>query len=375
MAEPSAHGGAPEGRELHFAGGLFDEPGFPLARARELAAFQRLLVAVAVRRFREQNPHRQRVPRSKIVESIQMSFAEVQPGSAVLPLLAPRTLGQQDLFSERELWLAVDEVFEAIAIAATGGDLVDRSVDEVESLRQFGSSWRDDERIEFDWKGRPIRYGVPERERLLQSTADTSDDVVESLLIGWVKMLDVAGRFELVTADDKRINGNYSSELVFADLHDAQTIESEDRPLVWLDCRWKRDPSTAGPKSVLDVQRAGRFIASDTPRMDRLSEIAALPDGWLEGDGSRVQIDVIERAAEILTAVGAEGISLPGVFPGVDGEVRLEWGSAAAHLVLRVRADLGFAWHITRIDHDTVHGSSPDLRVAIDAVRGALADA
>lgn len=304
-----------------------------------------------------------------------MSFAEVQPGSAILPLIAPRTLGQQDLFSERELWLAVDEVFETIAIAAAGGDLVDRSVDEVESLRQFGSSWRDDERIEFDWKGRPIRYGVPERKRLLESTSDTSDDVVESLLIGWVKMLDVAGRFELVTVEDKRINGNYSSEFVFADLHDAQTIESEDRPLVWLDCRWKRDASTVDPKSVEEVQRAGRFLASASPRMDRLSEIAALPDGWLDGDGSRVQIEVIERAAEILTAISAENFRLPGVFPGVDGEVRLEWGWAAAHVVLRVRADLGFAWHITRIDHDTLHGNSPDLQVALDAIRGVLADA
>lgn len=326
------------GRSLRFAGGSFEEQGFSLAKAKELSAFQRIVVAAAVRRYLDENPDRARAPRSRIEASVQLAFLEVGTGSKTIPLLwADAALGQQDLLSEDDLWGAVDEAFEMIACAASCEDLEILNPESREAVKAFGATFRGEERLEFQRHNEPMIYGVTERVRFLGALKGS--EVVQSTLIGWVKMLDVEGRFELVTPTDGRISGSFEDSSVFRDLHDAQTTEVEDRPLVWLDCAWQRDLATHRPLSIIRVDDAGRFVSADAPRISRLASLASLSDGWMEGEGERLSIVALERTASVLTRLSDAELESPSVFPHPSGAVSLQWVRPDGHFAATIAGE------------------------------------
>jgi hypothetical protein len=128
------------------------------------------------------------------------------------------------------------------------------------------------------------------------------------------------------------VSGQYEDEQVFADLHDAQT--SDKSVLVWLDCTWESSSDPHVPRRVLAVRQAGRFNAGGYLRISRLASIAALPSGWLEGEGDRVQVDALERCVTILRPVQENGLPDPSIFPSLAGGVRLEWAAPNGLLVV-----------------------------------------
>lgn len=64
---------------------------------------------------------------------------------------------------------------------------------------------------------------------------------------------------------------------------------------------------------------------------ERLDEIAALEDGWYDGNGHAIDLEVIEFAREHLERwMDTYQISRPGIFPGVDErDLHLEWNVKA----------------------------------------------
>lgn len=57
----------------------------------------------------------------------------------------------------------------------------------------------------------------------------------------------------------------------------------------------------------------------------RLQEIAALKDGWLDGQGKAPDAKGLEWFAEKIRGYSPEGLRLPYVYPTVNGGIRLEW--------------------------------------------------
>jgi hypothetical protein len=185
-----------EGRVLRFVGGTFDSTPLSLSlrHAKELSAFQRLVDSAAVTQYAESNPMKRRVPRAQILQDVSLTFATIESGSTAIPLVPPSSPGR--LFEQRGVvWAAVDGAFELLAKAFFRIDLDKLTGECLDAMKGFGASFASDEALEFEWAGRPIHYGMEQRKLFIQQLDGSRFD---STLIGWVKMLDVGGRFVLV---------------------------------------------------------------------------------------------------------------------------------------------------------------------------------
>jgi hypothetical protein len=65
---------------------------------------------------------------------------------------------------------------------------------------------------------------------------------------------------------------------------------------------------------------------------DRLAEIAALPAGWLDGDGEAVTREAIEGARQAVRMLALAGMPKPRLFPTPDGGVSVEWETACLEI-------------------------------------------
>lgn len=60
-------------------------------------------------------------------------------------------------------------------------------------------------------------------------------------------------------------------------------------------------------------------------RDHRLDELAALPDGWLDGFGRRIEPPMVDQARQLLAALSARQIADPSIYPTPNGGIQLEW--------------------------------------------------
>lgn len=59
--------------------------------------------------------------------------------------------------------------------------------------------------------------------------------------------------------------------------------------------------------------------------LKRIAELERLEHGWLDGQGDKITISVIDAARQLLLALSRENIPIPYVFPREEGALNLEW--------------------------------------------------
>lgn len=95
----------------------------------------------------------------------------------------------------------------------------------------------------------------------------------------------------------------------------------------------------------------------------RLDELAALSDGWLDGEGLALTPHAIATARAVLGRLAAEhpDVPRPRVYPTPDGEVSAEWTLG------RVSADVRFPAAGLALDADALHvDTGAEIALTID---------
>lgn len=101
----------------------------------------------------------------------------------------------------------------------------------------------------------------------------------------------------------------------------------------------------------------------------RLDELAALPKGWCNGEGERIQPDAIAWVRERMPAVlSATGLAAFWLFPTVEGGVQIEWeiGPWAAEVEIRSGLIEALAFRAPSFDRSATMkmSESPALLIA-----------
>lgn len=80
--------------------------------------------------------------------------------------------------------------------------------------------------------------------------------------------------------------------------------------------------------------------------MTSLAELAALEQGWLDGDaGIPIAAAALNCAGSVLDSVTKSGTVAPSVFPTEEGGVQLFWSETDSKLTVNVEPDGGIAVH------------------------------
>lgn len=298
-------------------GDRFTGHAVPLEILKDFAALQEMLVETAKWKFRQENPHRERVQRN-FAKDIELQLVGIEDGSAILAIVLSYSLlipPQNAQYFEA----AKAEIVNAIAQSAEG-----RSPQLPPSLLsyfdRFGRSLRSGESIEFPHADRPVALTPEVRKQLIRAAK------VEV----WTE--ELALRAKIYEAD--QVHDSFEFELSDGTRAKAP-LDDKYRDAVLDAMRGYHDNVFVLMQGVAQRDRSDRLkgfesIEHITPLdpLDvtlRLEQIAALKDGWLDGQGHAPARDKLEWLADAFDSNFDADLPLPYLYPTPEGGVQAEW--------------------------------------------------
>lgn len=344
-----------------FTGPRFDEHHtLPVEVARDLAAYEELVVELAKRLWLDAHPGRQRVPK-RFEQDFSLHLEGMVEDGSARPLLSKVVAGALALLGGDGgcFEQARDLIAECVHANAQGQPLPDNFPKNLlDYFNVFGRSLREGESVELP---RAAAGGMaaltPERRKALVLAAEKfyTKEVELSGTIGetdWEK-----STFRLRLADGTAMNG------------------------VPLPAPFRELARTAGGKerTVAVVKGVGVFDAweqllklSDTHHVEvfpnqalaaQIEELAVLEDGWFEGRGKAPEKEQLAWAADQLVATFPEDLPFPHVGPTPEGGLFLEWIQKA----WRISAEILLPGHACELQAtNTATGETSDAELNLD---------
>lgn len=295
-----------------FDGDRFENHTLPLEVTADLIAYQNLVVELAKRLYISEHSNRQRVPKG-FGADFQLHLEKVDDGSA-RPLLSIVTAGALALSSGQPYFERARDLVE-LCIASPDNSLPPEfPKDLLVHFNRLGRSLKEGEKMELG----KTAILTPERRKHLVLTADkTYERDIE--ICGSIEEVDwKKSTFRLRSEDGKTINipmeGHFHEE--------ARKYGGKPRDLVSVKCVAAYD-SWENLQKVIEVQQID--VQTNYKLYNRFEEIAALPDGWLDGEGVAPDKEKLGSLAEALVGDYPEDLPMPAIFPTPEGNLLLEW--------------------------------------------------
>ncbi len=300
-----------------FDGARFSEHTLPLDVAKDLAAYEALLVDLAKHLYLQDHKERQRVPKG-FAKEFHLHLERVEDGST-RPVLSVVAAGALALGAGTNVYFerARDLINECIA--SPQGQLPAGFPKELLAhFNQFGRSLREGERMELPLPGNQIATLTPERRKSLVLGADQVYER-EIELSGTIEEADWKNSsFRLRTLEGERITVPMPSSFHPT----AGQLGGKARHLVTFSAVAAYD-SWDNLQKVIAAE--GFEVQFNFELATRFEELRALQDGWFDGSGSAPDIERIDAVAEQFLQAYPEKIPLPAVVPTPEGDLLLEW--------------------------------------------------
>lgn len=190
-------------------------------------------------------------------------------------------------------------------------------------------------------------------------------------LVGRITAVDAdSTKFELVTAQGK-VHGWYRENTELLEDLRAVLNSAQEGPLTRVTGELRS--KNGEPQRFWHTHSVELVEFDATPAGKRLTEFAALPSGWEDGEGEQISFVALEAAQEIVRALDADA-ALPGLFPTPEGGVLMEWASTAGVRSVEILADGAFElFEMTPADRSGIHSETKNLAEAIDFARRGVA--
>ena len=308
-----------------FTGPRFESHTLPVDAARDLAAYEVLLIELAKYLFLHDHPERQRVPKG--FSDVHLAIVSVEEGSAspILALVAAAVAAAQlSLFGDVQFventYFTQSRDLIAECIAAPESALPEKFPKELLShFNQLGRSLKKDEALELPRQNnRQAALLNPEKRKRLVLTANAVYER-EVELSGSISEADwEKSTFRLHQADGSQVvipmpeglpetirqSGGRTRDRAFV-----KGVASYDS--------WER------LQKVLSVEFL-EVIKNYSLAM-QFDDLAQLEAGWYEGQGAAPDTEKLKIIAQKLTASYPEHLPLPTIVPTQDGNLLLEW--------------------------------------------------
>jgi hypothetical protein len=305
-----------------FDGNRFNEHTLPVDVARDLAAYETLVVELAKHLYLKDHPERQRVPKG-FNSNFHLHLEKVDDGSA-MPLLSVVVAGVLELSGGGNTYFERARDLITECVAAPAGQLPPAFPRELLShFNQVGRSLRADETLELPRSGTTPARLTPERRKSLVLAADSVYER-EVELSGAIEEADWAkSTFRL------RLSDGNPCVVPMPETFHHRAREFGGRPRHQVTVKgiatydsWDRLQKVISVES-LEIQLNATLSA-------KFDELAELADGWHDGTGKAPNKEKLIQVAEKLVAQYPEALPLPVIVPTHEGNLLLEWNTARA---------------------------------------------
>lgn len=300
-----------------FEGARFGEHTLPLEVARDLAAYETLVIELAKHLYIKDHPDRQRVPKG-FAADFHLHLERVDDGCA-RPLLSVAAADALALGAGANIYFERARDLITECVAAPDGQLpaaFPRAL--LPHFNQVGRSLRADERMELPGPGQAPAVLTPERRKHLVLAADKVYEI-EIELSGTIGEADwEKSSFRL------RLSDGSFAVIPMPDSFHRQAREFGGRSRYQVTVKGIATfDSWDKLQKVIDVESLE--IQPDYQLSARFDALLALGNGWLDGEGSAPDKAKLATVAEKMIGHYPEQLPLPAIAPTPEGGLLLEW--------------------------------------------------
>lgn len=323
-----------------FDGARFNEHTLPLEVAKDLAAYETLVVELAKRLYLQDHTERQRVPKG-FGADFHLHLERIDEGSAkpMLAVVAAAALALGDggnTYFERARELITQ------CIGAVDGVLPGEfPSDLLVYFNQIGRSLRPDETIEFPGADQSVARLTPEsRKKLVLAASQVYERPVE--LSGSI----IEANWEKSTFQMRLTDGTVCTVPMPESFHSqARNFGGKLRDQVTVKGIANYDGWDRLQKVVsvdaLEIQQNFQIAT-------RLDEIRSLHNGWYDGAGIALNSEALDQIASRLIDHYPESLELPAIVPTPEGNLLLEWHTEGEPSVDITLSDMKAEFHAFR---------------------------
>lgn len=301
-----------------FDGPRFNEKTLPLDVARDLIAYEELVIELAKRIYLRENPSRKRVPKG-FEAGFHLHLERVDDGSA-RPLLALVLAGALSLSGGSPTCFEKSRDLIAETIAAPDNDLPKAFPKELlDYFNRVGRSLQTGEKMELlKTDGEEATLTPERRKRLVLAAKSRYEDAIE--LVGTVE--EVNWKRDKETFRLRIADRLVDLPMPKAFEKHARNCGGKERIQVTVKGLGEFD-AKGDLKRVIKVRSFE--VQPDFQIATRLDEIAALADGWHDGTGVAPDPDKLAVVFESLVGHYPENLPLPIIVPTSEGNLLFEW--------------------------------------------------
>jgi len=332
-----------------FNGVRFDGGRLDLESIQELVAYKRVIVDTAKWLFLEDNPDRARVPKG-FERSFSLALTQVEDGSARAELLRvedPEQLafsghGHDDYFE-----LARTRINKVIEDASNGTELKEVPIPLLQILVQLGTTLGPEESLEFMRRGADNgpRYDRRVRRKISLEITEQYEEQLEEF--GVIVGVDLErGTFSARLAGGRRWEGTFRTE----DRDNlTQALDKKGYCRLQATVTYKQ----GGVQTRLELEDIEPLTLDGPDFESRLTELATLKNGWLDGSGLKPVAAKIAVMRDLLRLMVWDfGFIAPHLYPTESGFIRAEWTAEQWEVSLEIGLDAIHVGHALNDETD-----------------------
>ena len=300
-----------------FTGDRFNQHTLPLDVARDLVAYEELVLALAKHLYREKHPERQRVVRG-FAEGFHLHLTKTEEGSTIPKMVLAPAAALLSLLPI-EIPEARDLINKVIASETTDALPAEFPKELYPYFDRVGRSLQEGEAIEWtpEATGGKSVLTPQKRKRLALAHQETYEANIH--LVGKIESLDrEKQKCRLKTSDGQSITFSYSKQF-FSALSEGL---SKTAAFAFLEGVGEYDVRDQ-LQTLAEIETLE--IILHYPLVDGLDKLLQLEDGWLNGSGTAPAPANIEWLSEQLVEEFPSGLDYPEIGASDEGNVVLEW--------------------------------------------------
>ena len=320
-----------------FEGVRFAEHTLPLEVARDLAAYETLVIELAKHLYLQEHGERQRVPKG-FAADFQLHLERVDAGSA-RPLLTLVTAGVLALGGGENTYFQRARDLITECVAAPDSHLPEAFPRQLLAhFNQVGRSLQEGERMELTGPDGKVAVLTPDRRKKLVLAADSvyerpieiNGTIAEA---NWEK-----STFQLRRADDS---------LAIVPMPESFHAQSRN-----YGGKNRHQVTVQGVGAFDSWDQLQKVVSVDSLEVQpdfqlaaKFDELRALESGWYDGQGVAPDKAKLDRIAARMIGHYPEKLPLPSIIPTPDGNLLLEWDAMGEPSVDLKLSDLKADFH------------------------------
>ncbi|MFV8333953.1 hypothetical protein [Flavobacterium sp. GSP14] len=310
-------------------GHRFDDHTLPVSMLEDFSAFEELVFELAKKIYLEKNPSRKRVPKG-FTENVYLKLSSIEEGStipkiliAAITSLTTPTIPMQNTENFSYFELAREKVFELVE-NVNAGKSIEIETKFLNYFNRIGKNLEEGETIDFlnePSSSRNIKFNKNTRRKILLSRNENleySEKIKENILIPSIDKKNQIFKIE--------INGNIIECPFTKDFQDTILTafqEYENKTLVSIKATgvFNENNKLIHIEDIESMDILDPFDISV-----RLSELSNLEDKWYDGiDGKALNNEKLELFKNYFENYYNNDLTLPAIFPTINGDIVLEW--------------------------------------------------